>query len=87
VESPEDGGAEVIAARKNEDKEDDAVIDDDQEQENEDIPKQSSAKSDTKDISGYDTWMGVLSSSAIQYFVRIVPSAEAGVVVLDDYDF
>jgi UDP-glucuronate 4-epimerase len=38
-----------------------------------------------RDLSSYDTWMGVLSSSSTKYFVRIVPSHEVGVVSLDEY--
>jgi UDP-glucuronate 4-epimerase len=38
-----------------------------------------------RDLSAYDTWMGVLSSSSTKYFVRIVPSHEVGVVSLDEY--
>jgi len=33
-----------------------------------------------RDLSSYDTWMGILSSSSVKYFVRIVPSSEVGVV-------
>lgn len=36
-----------------------------------------------RDFSSYDTWMGILSSSSIKYFVRIVPSSEVGVVAID----
>lgn len=36
-----------------------------------------------RDFSSYDTWMGILSSSSIKYFVRIVPSSEVGVVTID----
>ena len=38
-----------------------------------------------RDLSSYDTWMGVLSSSTTKFFVRIVPSHEVGVVSLDEY--
>lgn len=31
-----------------------------------------------------DTWMGMLSSTSMHYFVRIVPSADLGVVFLDE---
>jgi nucleoside-diphosphate-sugar epimerase len=31
-----------------------------------------------------DTWMGMLSSTSMHYFVRIVPSADVGVVFLDE---
>lgn len=37
-----------------------------------------------RDYSSYDTWMGVLSATAVKYFVRIVPSSEVGVVSLSD---
>ena len=31
------------------------------------------------------SWMGVLSSTAVKYFVRIVPSSQVGVVSLEEY--
>eukprot|EP00536_Pseudo-nitzschia_multiseries_P004773 jgi/Psemu1/285337/fgenesh1_pg.82_\ len=37
-------------------------------------------ESQQRDFSSYDAWMGILSSSNIKYFVRIVPSSEVGVV-------
>ena len=37
-----------------------------------------------RDLSSYDTWMGILSSSSVKYFVRIVPSSEVGVVSITD---
>eukprot|EP00537_Pseudo-nitzschia_pungens_P007980 CAMPEP_0172379244 /NCGR_PEP_ID=MMETSP1060-20121228/69835_1 /TAXON_ID=37318 /ORGANISM="Pseudo-nitzschia pungens, Strain cf. cingulata" /LENGTH=898 /DNA_ID=CAMNT_0013106981 /DNA_START=445 /DNA_END=3141 /DNA_ORIENTATION=+ len=37
-------------------------------------------ESQHRDFSSYDTWMGILSSSDIKYFVRLVPSSEVGVV-------
>ena len=86
----EDGGAEIIAARINEeDKDDDTNTDDDEEPEDGSVPDQGEVdvKAQVKDMSAYDTWMGVLSSTSMQYFVRIVPSSAAGVVFLDDYDF
>lgn len=36
-----------------------------------------------RDFSSYDTWMGILSSSSVKYFVRIVPSSDVGVVSID----
>lgn len=36
---------------------------------------------------GDDTWLGVLSSTQIHYFVRIVPSLAAGVVFLQDVKY
>eukprot|EP00957_Ditylum_brightwellii_P112600 8583501-Ditylum_brightwellii.AAC.1 len=33
------------------------------------------------------SWLGVLSSTNIQYFVRIMPSSAVGVVHLDDYAY
>lgn len=41
---------------------------------------------DQRDYSAYDTWMRVLSASSTKYFVRIVPSAEVGVLSLADYE-
>lgn len=40
-----------------------------------------------RDPSSYDTWMGVLSSTSVAYFVRIVPSSEVGATYLDDYKY
>ena len=37
-----------------------------------------------KMTSGDDTWLGVLSSTQVHYFVRIVPSLAAGVIFLQD---
>lgn len=37
-----------------------------------------------RDVSEYDTWMGLVSSTKTNYFVRIVPSSEVGVVVLNE---
>jgi nucleoside-diphosphate-sugar epimerase len=37
-----------------------------------------------RDFSSFDTWMGILSSSRIKYFVRIVPSSEVGIVSIDN---
>jgi hypothetical protein len=31
--------------------------------------------------------MGILSSTSVQYFVRIVPSSEVGATYLDDYKY
>lgn len=57
------------------------------------IPEDAEAKKGVKresaperDVSSYDTWMGVLSSPSAHFFVRIVPSSEVGVLYLDDYD-
>merc|ERR1712161_14919 len=36
-----------------------------------------------RDFSSYDAWMGILSSSSVKYFVRIVPSSDVGVVSID----
>ena len=33
------------------------------------------------------SWMGVLSSTEVHYFVRIMPSSAAGVVHLEDYSY
>lgn len=41
-------------------------------------------ESQRRDFSSYDTWMGILSSSRIKYFVRIVPSSEVGIVSIDN---
>lgn len=83
-----DGSAELIAARKNEDKDDDAIVDDDtNEDEGGEVPLRPEIQGQERDVSAYDTWMGVLSSTSLQYFVRIVPSDEAGVVVIDDTEF
>jgi UDP-glucuronate 4-epimerase len=38
-----------------------------------------------RDFSSYDTWMGILSSSSVKFFVRIVPSSAVGVVSIDDH--
>lgn len=38
-----------------------------------------------RDVSEYDTWMGLVSSTELQYFVRIVPSSEVGVVLLNKH--
>ncbi|CAB9506168.1 glucuronate 4-epimerase [Seminavis robusta] len=82
---------EVIAARNNEDRDDDAVVDDDaNEEEDGDIHSRAEVQDKKRDVSAYDTWMGVLSSTSLQYFVRIVETGSEGgigVVVLDDYDF
>lgn len=40
-----------------------------------------------RDHSSYDTWMGILSSTNVQYFVRIVPSSEVGATYLEDYKY
>jgi UDP-glucuronate 4-epimerase len=40
-----------------------------------------------RDPSSYDTWMGVLSSTSVHYFVRIVSSSEVGASYLDDYKY
>jgi hypothetical protein len=40
-----------------------------------------------RDPSSYDTWMGVLSSTSVAYFVRVVPSSEVGATYLDDYKY
>ena len=36
-----------------------------------------------RDLSSYDNWMGILSSSNVKYFVRIVKSSEVGVESID----
>jgi len=36
-----------------------------------------------RDFSSYDAWMGILSSSSVKYFVRIVPSSDVGVMSID----
>ena len=41
-------------------------------------------ESQQRNFSSYDAWMGILSSSNIKYFVRIVPSSEVGVVSIMD---
>mmetsp|Transcript_16735 Transcript_16735/g.25288 ORF Transcript_16735/g.25288 Transcript_16735/m.25288 type:complete len:931 (-) Transcript_16735:76-2868(-) len=35
-----------------------------------------------QDMSTYDTWMGMLSSTDVHYFVRIIPSSQVGVIHL-----
>jgi len=40
-------------------------------------------ESQHRDFSSFDTWMGILSSSRIKYFVRIVPSSEVGITSID----
>lgn len=42
------------------------------------------AGASVQDVSEYDTWMGLVSSTKMHYFVRIVPSSEVGVVVLNE---
>ena len=49
-------------------------VDSKQDHDNEDDPQVE------RDFTSYDTWMGILSSSSIKYFVRIVSSSEVGVV-------
>jgi hypothetical protein len=78
--------AELIAARTDEDKDDDTVDDDTNEEGDGDIESLPEIQDQKNDMSLYDTWMGVLSSTSLQYFVRIVPSSAAGVVVLDDFE-
>jgi len=41
-------------------------------------------ESDQRDFTSFDTWMGILSSSRIKYFVRIVPSSEVGIVSIEN---
>jgi UDP-glucuronate 4-epimerase len=59
------------------------AFDDDQVENN--VKTKTQAPVIERDLSSYDTWMGVLSSSSTKYFVRIVPSHEVGVVSLDEY--
>ena len=57
----------------------------DSDEDNEDSEQEVELEEGTgRDFSSYDTWMGILSSSQIKYFVRIVPSSEVGVVSIDD---
>jgi UDP-glucuronate 4-epimerase len=61
------------------------------EEENQGVQAQVKAKPveafPDRDPSSYDTWMGVLSSTSVHYFVRIVPSSEVGATYLDDYKY
>eukprot|EP00547_Thalassionema_nitzschioides_P008841 CAMPEP_0194229716 /NCGR_PEP_ID=MMETSP0156-20130528/44033_1 /TAXON_ID=33649 /ORGANISM="Thalassionema nitzschioides, Strain L26-B" /LENGTH=925 /DNA_ID=CAMNT_0038962275 /DNA_START=49 /DNA_END=2826 /DNA_ORIENTATION=+ len=43
----------------------------------------ANGKGEDQDMSTYDTWMGMLSSTQVHYFVRIVPSSQVGVIHLD----
>jgi len=57
---------------------------DDESTEYEDEEQKLVSEKNTKiHVSGYDTWLGIVSSTPIHYFVRIIPSSEAGVVYLD----
>jgi hypothetical protein len=58
-----------------EEPDDDEIIDEQQEGE-EDFHVE-------RDLSSYDNWMGILSSSNVKYFVRIVKSSEVGVESID----
>ena len=73
-----DAGAQQEVAADEEKRGDSDEDDEDAEQEVE------SEEGTGRDFSSYDTWMGILSSSQIKYFVRIVPSSEVGVVSIDD---
>mmetsp|Transcript_3405 Transcript_3405/g.5779 ORF Transcript_3405/g.5779 Transcript_3405/m.5779 type:complete len:443 (-) Transcript_3405:1080-2408(-) len=66
--------------------EEDSQVDDET---NEEEGQQSSKKQSKpeRDVSSYDTWMGVLSSPSAHFFVRIVPSSAVGVLYLNDYAF
>ena len=51
----------------------------------EDEPSESETSgASVRDVSEYDTWMGLVSSTKVNYFVRIVPSSAVGVVVLNE---
>lgn len=76
-------GEEVAAGDKA--RGDSSDRDDDQVPETKDEELQVPA-AEERDLSFYDTWMGVLSANSVKYFVRIVSSAEVGVVSLEDYD-
>ena len=57
----------------------------DSDEDDEDVEQEVESEEGTgRDFSSYDTWMGILSSAQIKYFVRIVPSSEVGVVSIDD---
>lgn len=86
TEHGEVDNAEVVAPQDKGDADDNALDDDSTEQEDADIPSRPDVEAQqNKDVSSYDTWMGILSASKLQYFVRIVPSSEAGVVVLNEH--
>ena len=61
-------------------------VDQDQDDETEvdEIQKEESETFAERDYSSYDTWMGVLSATSVNYFVRIVSSSEVGVVAMDE---
>ena len=63
-------GKTALAGEDGED--DETTLDEDSEQK---VAREKVSKED-------DTWMGVLSSTSIHYFVRIVPSSQVGVVFL-----
>lgn len=49
------------------------------------LPESASASNKTNGSKNKGTWMGVLSSTDVQYFTHIVPAASVGVIHLDDY--
>jgi len=59
-------------------REEKSPIDDNNEQDNDEEESQQ------RDLNSFHSWMGILSSSRIKYFVRIVPSSEVGIVSIDN---
>lgn len=75
VTQKEVGGNEDKRGDSSDEQEDNnRLVDSKQDHDNEDDPQVE------RDFTSYDTWMGILSSSSIKYFVRIVSSSEVGVV-------
>lgn len=87
VASP--GEANADQNEEEEGKTDDEMQDDesDERDQAEAAQKQQTEVVPGHDHSSYDTWMGILSSTSVQYFVRIVPSSEVGATYLDDYKY
>jgi nucleoside-diphosphate-sugar epimerase len=61
-----------------------ALEEDSEEDDTAETRKQQNEESIVRDVSAYATWMGMLSSTTMHYFVRIVPSSELGVVFLNE---
>lgn len=70
-------GDEKLGDSSDEVREEDRPADDKNKKENDEHESQH------RDFSSFDTWMGILSSSRIKYFVRIVPSSEVGITSID----
>ncbi|KAL3907841.1 MAG: hypothetical protein SGILL_008707, partial [Bacillariaceae sp.] len=77
-----DAGAQQEVAA-DEEKRGDSSDEQDDDEILEDQPEGEEELNVERDLSSYDNWMGILSSSSVKYFVRIVKSSEVGVGVVD----